>query len=456
MAVLRIVGGIGWYVFSEKEQPQAVRKATEQIYEMNTIIIIVIAVLFSALFSGLEIAFMSSNKLRIELDKKQGGFSPKIISFFADNPSQYISTMLVGNNIALSVYSIYAAKLIEPFLLNITDSAFAILITQTLYATMVILLLGEFLPKMMFRNTSNDALKFFAFPLLIIYYVLYPVVILFVGLSGLIIRVLTGVKIHKADEERVFGKIDINQTLSEIGEDPYSNTETQNRDLKIFQNALDFSDIKLRDCMVPRTEICAFQIDGNPDELKNIFIESGYSKILIYKESIDEITGYVHVLDLFRNAQKVRNMLNPVLIVPETMPAYRLLENFISNNKSIAVVVDEFGGTSGIVTIEDIMEEIFGEIEDEYDVSELIEKQVSENEYIFSARLETEDLNNKYGLNLTESSEYKTLAGYIMYFHGSFPQIHNEITIIDNRQKLIVKILKVSASKIDLVSLRIL
>lgn len=423
---------------------------------ITTVLVIVVSLLFSAFFSGMEIAFLASNKLRIEIDRKQGTINSRFISFFSDHPSQFISTMLVGNNISLSLYGIYMARLMEPVIVQWSNSPFMVILLQTCIATMAILVLGEFLPKLVFRIAGNQALKFFAFPLVVFYYLFYPLVVVFVWLSATIIRLFTGIKIHKADEEIVFGKIDINTTLNEYNAADTIESDTVANDIRIFQNALDFSNIKLRECMVPRTELCVFPVDGDIQKLSELFISSGYSKILLYRDNIDDIIGYVHVLDMFRNAQKVRNILKPVLIVPESMPAYKLLEGFIGQNKSIAVVVDEFGGTSGVVTIEDLIEEIFGEIDDEFDVPEFTEKKISDNEYIFSARLEIDVINSKYGLSLSESYDYETLAGYILFYHGDLPAIHAEIEFTDsNKNRVLAKILKADNSKIELVLLRL-
>jgi CBS domain containing-hemolysin-like protein len=415
---------------------------------MNNLLIILFSLLLSAFFSGMEIAFISSNKLRIELDKKQGFSGSRVISTFTANPGQYIATMLVGNNIALVVYGIVMAILLKPFILTFTSSEPMILLIQTLISTLLILIAAEFLPKTLFRIYPNLALKIFAVPVYIFILLLFPVTRITILISNVILRTFTGSRITRQINPVVFGKVDIDHLVSEIPLEDIRESDT-GHEIKIFQKALDFSNIKLRDCMVPRTEIVAFEENCQLEDLKQKFIESGYSKILIYRESTDNIIGFVNSKSFFLNPDQLKPLILNVPIVPETMPANKLLKLFIHEHKSIAVVVDEFGGTSGIVTLEDLIEEIFGEIEDEHDSSLLTEEKVSEQEYIFSGRHEIDYLNEKYQLGIPESDEYETLAGLILFHHESIPKINERIII----GRFTFRILDVSETRIELIKL---
>lgn len=418
---------------------------------MNYLITILIALLFSAFFSGMEIAFVSSNKLRLEIDKKKGSFSSKIISIFTQNPGQYIVTMLIGNNIALVIYGIVMALVLEPFIRMFTESDSTILIIQTLISTLIILFTAEFLPKVLFRINSHGFLKVFSIPIYLFYLIFYPISKFTIALSNIFLRVFLQTKISKNPEDKVFGKIDLDYLVNQ----KHDNVDSQNEKdagIKMFQNALDFSNVKLRECMIPRTEIVALEEGAKIDELRQAFIETGLSKVLIFKESIDNIVGYLNMKDLLGEVDNISPLILPLPIAPESMPANRLLKLFVEEKKNIALVVDEFGGTSGIVTIEDILEEIFGEIEDEHDISELIDKQISEYEYLFSARLEIDFLNEKYKLGLPEQDNYETLAGLIFFQHESIPKLNEIITI----NQFEFKIIKVSETRIELVHLKVI
>ena len=419
---------------------------------MNYLVIIIITLLFSAFFAGMEIAFLASNKLRLELNKKQGLFSARFISVFLANPSQYIATMQVGNNIALVIYSLAMASILEPLIRLFTDAELTILIVQTLVSTFIILIAAEFLPKTLVRINPNMILNFMALPMIIIYFLLYPVTYFITWISNLILKSLSKSSDGNRFHNVVFNKIDldhlINESQQEKGEQ-YLDDETE---IKLFQNALDFSNVKLRDCMVPRTEIAALEVNSTVDELKNKFIETGFSKILIYEDTNDNIIGYATSKDLFKNPPTIKSKLIPLSYVPETMAANKLLQKFIQERKGVAVVVDEFGGISGMLTIEDIMEEIFGEIEDEHDTDEFIEKKIGVDSYLFSGRLEIEYLNEQYQLSISESEEYDTLAGFIMFHYENVPKF-NEIVTIGHFE---FKILKVSRTRIELVQMKIL
>ncbi len=411
---------------------------------MSIIVIIIISVLFSAFFSGMEIAYVSSNKLKIELYRKEGSFNSKIISLFSRYPGQYIVTMLIGNNIALVIYGIFMAILL-------TDHDINILILQIIISTLLILLTAEFLPKTLFRINPNSFLKIFAIPVLLFFIIFYPIGKLTIYISNFILRTFFKVKTGERQENIVFGKVDIDNLVNEKMAEQ-KNNKNDTLDFRIFQNALDFSDVKLRECMVPRTEIIAVKNDSGIDDLQQKFIETGLSKILVFKESIDRIIGYIHMKDLFNSPDNIESNIIDVSIVPETMPANKLLEMFVKEKKNIAVVVDEFGGTSGIVTIEDILEEIFGEIEDEHDTLKLTEQKINEHEYIFSGRLEVDYLNEKYNLSLPKHGEYETLAGLILHFYESIPK-PKELIIIELFE---FRVLEVSETRIELVNLKII
>lgn len=415
---------------------------------MSIIIIIGITVMFSAFFSGMEIAYISSNKLRIELDRKEGSVNSRIISFFSRYPGQYIVTMLIGNNIALVIYGIFMAILLKPLILAFTEVDINILILQTIISTLLILVTAEFLPKALFRINPNIFLKVFAVPVLLFFIIFYPVSKLTIYLSNFILVTFFKVKKGEKQENIVFGKVDLDNLMNEKRA-TQTTYKKDDLDFKIFRNALDFSDVKLRECMVPRTEIIAVKNNSRIEDLQQKFIETGLSKILVFKDSIDRIIGYVHMKNLFNEPDNIKSSLIDVSIVPETMPANKLLEIFVKEKKNLAVVVDEFGGTSGIVTIEDILEEIFGEIEDEHDTSKLIEQKIDEKEYIFSGRLEIDYLNEKYHFNLPKHDDYETLAGLILHYYESMPK-PKELIIIELFE---FRVLEVSETRIELLKL---
>ncbi len=416
---------------------------------MSSFVLILLSLLFSAFFSGVEIAFISSNRLRIELDKKQGLFSAKVISIFVDNPEKFLTTMLVGNNIALVIYGIIMAGILKPVVMVFFTSSFSILLAQTLISTLLILITAEFLPKIVFRSIPNLTLNLFSIPGMFFYIVFYPVTSLIVWLSDTIIKGLHTSEDSEIKTKQVFNKIDLVHLINQSSENETDENQTDS-DLKLFQNALDFSSVKVRDCMVPRTEIVAAECNTSIDELHQKFVSTGFSKILIYRDNIDNIIGYITSKTLFKKIKTLRSWLIDVPFVPETMSARRLLEKFIQEKKNLAVVVDEFGGVSGMLTIEDIIEEIFGEIEDEHDTTELIERQINENEFIFSGRLEIDYINEKYHLNIPESEDYETLAGFIFDRHEKIPILNEQILI----EPFSIKILKVSKTKIDLIHLK--
>ena len=410
-------------------------------------LIIIISIILSAFFSGMEIAFVSSNKLRLELATKESGFSSNILTIFNNNPSKYITAMLVGNNIVLVIYGIFMAKVLESPIRDYVSSEFVVLIFQTLISTLLILFVAEFLPKTLFRIVNYKALKTFALPLIIFYYLFYPIGFVTVTIATKLIRLFSKKGVDYTIEDRAFSKIDIEDILEASKSD---NKETNSaHELRIFQNAMDFSSIKLRECIIPRNKIIAVPSTIEISELRDKFIESGHSNILVYKDSIDEIEAYVNVKDIFKNPQKARNIMRQVLIVPETMSAKKLFEKLIQSNKSLAVVVDEFGSTSGMVTVEDIMEEIFGEFQDEHDAPELNVQITADGNFIMSGRQEVDVFNDEFGFDLSESDEYETIAGYILFHTGNFPKENSTITINDNDNKFKFKILKIQDTRIE-------
>ncbi|MBC9797571.1 hemolysin family protein [Sinomicrobium weinanense] len=417
-----------------------------------TIIIIVVSLLFSAFFSGMEIAYVSSNKIHIEIEKKQEGWLAKVLTKLTVKPSKFIATMLVGNNIALVVYGFYMGELIVsriyPGYMGAGELPLRIILVQTLISTFVILITGEFLPKVFFQVYANKLLRVFAFPAYIFY-------MLFSFISELVIRIsdfiLKAFFKTKGDEVQLtFSKVELGDYISEQMEAVEDEDEIDS-EIQIFQNALEFSDVKAREVMVPRTEIVAVELHESPKSLVKLFTETGYSKILIYKDTIDNIIGYVHSFELFKKPRSIKNVMLPVEFVPETMLINDILGSLTKKRKSIAVVLDEYGGTSGILTVEDIVEELFGEIEDEHDTVALYEEQIGEKEFKFSARLEVDYINEEYKLELPENENYETLGGLIVNYIGEIPGKGEEVVIGDYH----FTILEVGNTKIDLVQLEI-
>lgn len=415
---------------------------------MGTLTYILISLALSAFFSGMEIAFVTSNKLRFELDKKEKSFSSKILGIFYHNPNMFISTMLVGNNIALVVYGLQMAILLEPYIARVVANEALIVFIQAVISTLLILFAGEFIPKTIFKLNPNLSLKIFALPLFMAYVLLYPISKFSSLLSFLILK-LGGVKNLK-NSPQALGKVDLDYFIQQSLEDAPLDSE-MDTEVKIFQNALDFSNVRLRDCIVPRTEIVACDTLTSLDEIRSRFIETGLSKILVYNENIDDIIGYIHSSELFKHPEDWTQHIRNVSIVPETMAANKLMRLLMQEKRSLAVVVDEFGGTSGIVTLEDLVEEIFGEIEDEHDMKSHVAKKVSENEYVLSGRMEVDTLNEMFDLELPESDDYVTIAGFILHHYQKFPKLNETIQI----DKYTFKIIKVTATKIELVRMNV-
>ena len=417
----------------------------------NPSVIIIGSIIFSAFFAGIEIAFISANKLLIELKNKQGSYYAILLSPFVSNPSKFISTTLIGNNIGLVVYGIYMAKLLEDnldqLLPVLEHSRFLLLLVQTVISTLIVLVTAEFIPKVLFRINPDSILKVLVLPFMLFYYLFWPIVHFIIWLSKIILSKVSGTEF--TENTPAFSKVDLDQYISQITEqDLPDDIEV---DTEFFKNALDFSNIKVRECIVPRTELVCLELNASIEELQQKFIETGLSKILIFHQNEDQIIGYVHQKEMFKKPQSIKSILISIEIATETMSIMDLLNKFIKTRKSIAVVVDELGGTAGIITIEDIMEEVFGEIEDEHDVEELIEEKISETEFRFSARHEINYLNDEYNLNIPEG-DYQTLGGLIFERHENIPH-QGEKIVIDSFEMIVESI---HNTKIGVIKMKLL
>ena len=426
---------------------------------MNSWIIVVVTLFFSALCSGLEIAFNSINRLQLEVELTKNTFSAKLIGLFFKNQSRFITSLLLGNNIALIVYGMSMSQLLDAPVVHwlqaiSLNNDFMILLVKTILSTLLVLLVGEFLPKMLFRINPNAILSFFAFPTFLCYCLLYPLILIYTGISEFIIRYMLRLKVDS--EEYKFSTVDLNDFIAEYADTPEADEDMQ-QEIQLFQNVMEFRSVKLRECMGPRNEIESVKLADDIDTVKARFGETKHSKLIVIGESIDDIVGYVHLNDVVRVMAEHRNVTMKDLVrridfFPETYTADRLLKHFIQKRQGVAAVVDEFGGTAGIVTMEDVVEEIFGEIDDEYDVEDEVEKTVDDNTFVFSARLEIDYLNDTYKLDLPVSDDYETLAGMVLHYCESIPEQGEELTIGKYR----VKILKASHMKLDEVELKII
>jgi putative hemolysin len=415
---------------------------------LSDLVLIVISVVVSALCSGLEIAFLSSNKLYIELERKRGAIWARLISPLLKRPERVIGALLVGNNVALVLYGIAMAELLEPWLRTYGMGEALVLVSQTLLSTMVILVLAEFLPKALFRIDPNGALSVFTVPLQVLYVVMWTPMMIMTGISALILR-LFGVK--SANAQLVFGRIDLDEFLKEVSSDGIKRTHLD-AEVEYFRNTLELSNIKVRELMVPRAEIEAIDVDSTTDELHQLFVSSGMSKLLIYKDSIDNIIGYVHGYELFRHPKSIKAVMRPVNFIPGTMPADEVLQLLIKQRNHVAVVVDEFGGTAGMLTMEDVVETIVGDIEDEHDTPQEVEERLGPDEFLFSARIEVPHLREVHRLAIAESEEYDTLAGWLMHSTGELPEQEQVIDLGPYR----ITVAQVEHGRIDLLRLQVL
>ena len=416
---------------------------------ISLVVGIFITLLLSAFFSGMEIAFVSSNRMLAEMDKGTSRLTRRLQTFFYKNPNDFVSTMLVGNNIVLVVYGIFVARLLDNTIFKGLDPAISVT-ADTILSTLVVLFTGEFLPKTLFKSNPNKFFSFFVFPAYLFYLLLWPVSRFSTLLSKILLKI-SGVKVDKDNDDGEFSKIDLDYLVQSSIDNATDNSQIDD-EVRIFQNALDFSDTKVRDCMVPRTEICAVEKSSSLSDLKNIFIESGKSKILVYDNDIDHIIGYIHSLELFRNPNDWHNHIRTMPFVPETMSARKMMQTFLQQKKSLGVVIDEFGGTSGIISLEDIVEEIFGDIEDEHDNSNYIAQKNSDGTYLLSARLEIDKVNDLFSLDIPESEDYMTIGGFILHEYENFPKL-NEVVRIGRFE---FKIIKNTMTKIKLVRLKVI
>ena len=416
---------------------------------ISLVVGIFITLLLSAFFSGMEIAFVSSNRMLAEMDKGSSKLTRRLQTFFYKNPNDFVSTMLVGNNIVLVVYGIFVARLLDNTIFKGLDPAISVT-ADTILSTLVVLFTGEFLPKTLFKSNPNKFFSFFVFPAYLFYLLLWPVSRFSTLLSKILLKI-SGVKVDKDNDDGEFSKIDLDYLVQSSIDNATDNSQIDD-EVRIFQNALEFSDTKVRDCMVPRTEICAVEKSSSLSDLKNIFIESGKSKILVYDNDIDHIIGYIHSLELFRNPNDWHNHIRTMPFVPETMSARKMMQTFLQQKKSLGVVVDEFGGTSGIISLEDIVEEIFGDIEDEHDNSNYIAQKNSDGSYLLSARLEIDKVNDLFSLDIPESEDYMTIGGFILHEYENFPKL-NEVVRIGRFE---FKIIKNTMTKIELVRLKVI
>ena len=415
----------------------------------DNVIALIVSMVFSAFFSGMEIAFVSSNRMLAEMERGKNGIQQRAIALFYRHPNNFVSTMLVGNNIALVIYGILFAQIFDATLFASLGDGERVT-AATIASTVVVLFTGEFIPKLIFKSNPNTMLSFFAIPALVCYILLYPIS-RFATLLSKWMLALVGVKMQKAKDDIEFGKVDLDYLVQSSIDNAQSDDEIE-EEVKIFHNVLDFSETRVKDCMVPRTEIEGVNIDeSGVEELKNQFIETGFSKLVVYKGDIDHVVGYIHSSEMFRSAATWRDNIRTMPFVPETMAAKKLMQTFLQQKKSLAIVVDEFGGTSGLVSLEDIVEEIFGDIEDEHDSNNYIARRTDDGEYLLSARLEIEKANEMLDLDLPENDDYMTVGGLILHEYQSFPKL-NEIVKIG---KLEFKIIKSTMTKIELVKLKI-
>lgn len=408
------------------------------------IIVTLVSLLFSGLFSGAEMAFVTSDRVRVEIDVKQGGIIGRVLRRFYANPQFFISSILVGNNIVLVIYGMGAAKLLDPLQepLGLDDGT--LLLMQTIASTIVIIITGEFLPKTIFRINPNASMRFIAIPIFLFYIILYPIALLATAISRGLMR-LFGLKSDQV-EIKMISVSDLNDYLEDTIDSLHDQKETVGTEVKIFQNALDFSKTHLRDCMIPRNEIVAAKSDITYDELSELFTSSGRSKILIYREDIDDIIGYIHVSELFDPTRDWRKHIKPVLYAPEALLANKMMRRLLNEKRSMAIVVDEFGGTAGLVTLEDLVEEIFGDIQDEHDKAAPTARDLGGGIYEFSGRCEIADLNDTYHLDIPEDDDYQTLAGYILHNTGTIPEKGETITL----GNLSIEVLRKSAARLEL------
>jgi putative hemolysin len=406
---------------------------------------IILTLIFSGFFSGMEIAYISSNRLKIELDKSKGTFNSKILALYYKRESYFLAMLLLGNNISLVFFGLFAAKLLNPWIHMVfgIDEGGLMLLVQTVLSTFVVLIVAEFLPKAIVQLNPNRFLRYAALPMLVIYAFLYLPTYLVLGLSNVFLKLL---KVENSKKEKVFSKVDLEHYVMDLN-NRINEEEEFGNEMQILQNALDFDSVKARDCMIPRTDVVSIDVEDSIQKLTASLIETGLSKIIVYQDNIDNVIGYVHSFEMFKSPESIRQILLPITFVPESIPGKELLQLFQKKSGNIAVVVDEYGGTAGIVTIEDVIEEIFGEIEDEHDKEDWLELKITDTEFRFSARVEIDYLNQVYGLELKEDEDYETLGGLIIHFLERIPEAGTTVEI----ENLTIEIEEVSDHRIDVV-----
>lgn len=410
----------------------------------STIIIIILAMIASAFFSGMEIAFISSNRMSLELERKKNTWISKLMLYLSDRPQKFIATMLVGNNIALVVYGIFMGDLIMRYLPSLNSDVLSLLI-QTIISTLIILVTAEFLPKVIFSIYSNQLFKFFSFPAWIIFQLFSLFTTFIIWISNIFLQLVGK---EEVSEDELFFKEELKYFLSEQLVD--ADEEEIDTEVQIFHNALEFAEIKVRECMIPRKEMVGVNINESIDYARDKFVETGFSKLIVYQENMDQVIGYIHAFDLFKKPKNIRSTLLPVDFVNETSLAHDVMNNLIKNRKSVAIVLDEYGGTAGLITVEDVVEELFGEIEDEHDTVQLVQEQINDSEFLFSARLEVDYLNETFNLHLPESDAYETLGGLAVKLNEDIPEVGDEIEVED----YLLHIEKVSATRIEEIRIR--
>ena len=400
---------------------------------MQTLAIISVSILFSALFSGLEMAYLSINKLHVELERQKGGWNYKILGYLVDRPAAFIAAILVGNNVALVLYGNYMHQFLEPYFSQWSALEYVVLLVETSLSTVVILVFAEFLPKTLFRQNAEGLMKVLSVPAYVIFWILRAPSALLLGISQLVLTYIF--RIEAEEESSDFGRLELDHFVRERVPNALDSEGEIDPELEIFKNALEFPETKAREFMIPRTEIEGVEVQTELTKVHELFIDSGYSKLLVYDENIDKIIGYVHAFELFRRPDNLQRVLRPVSFIPESMTADEILNLFTKEKRNISIVLDEHGGTSGMITLEDVIEEIFGEIEDEHDSEALLEKEIRPNEWLFSTRLEVSDVNEKWNLTIPESDNYNTLGGYILDLHESIPV---KGTVIRSEQYLFI------------------
>lgn len=410
---------------------------------MSILVVIGLSVLFSALFSGLEMAYLSINKLHVELERQKGGWNYRVLGYLVDRPSAFLAAILIGNNVALVLYGNYMHRFLEPFFEGWSALEYLVLLIETSLSTLLILVFAEFLPKSLFRQHAEGLMKVLSIPAFVVFWILRLPSALMLGISSFFLKYIF--RLETQEESSDFGRVELDHFVRERVSKSNETDSQVDPELEIFKNALEFSETKAREFMIPRTEIQSVEVNASLEDVHELFVDSGYSKLLVFDENIDKIIGYVHAFELFKRPENLQRVLRPVSFIPESMNADEILNLFTKEKRNIAIVLDEHGGTSGMITLEDVIEEIFGEIEDEHDSEALLEKEVRPNEWLFSTRLEVGSINEKWGLELPENDNYNTLGGYLLDLHQSIPR---KGTVIRSQHYLFI-VEKTTANRLE-------